>query len=336
MNVLIIGGTRQIGHYLTETLLAAGHRVTLLNRGVTRDDLPDTLPRLRVDRTDPMQLRRALSGRTFDVVIDNVLYKRPEAETITELLNGSVGHYITLSTGQVYLVRENLSRPFSEDDFEGPTLPAPAFGTYDYEEWLYGMDKRECEAVLMEAHAKRGFPATILRLPMVISPRDQYLRLYSYVLRLKDGGPILVPETPDYPLRHIYALDVVRAITSLMNDGAGKGRAFNISQDETLTIDQFLGLLGKTLNVEPTIVRIPRETLFANGFLPDCSPFSDVWMSELDNTRSKTELGMTYTPVETYLAHVVEQLDKLQPPAPAGYRRRNAERNLVTSLPTSE
>ncbi|MBK8136519.1 MAG: NAD-dependent epimerase/dehydratase family protein [Chloroflexi bacterium] len=331
MNVLIIGGTRQIGHFLTEALLSAGHRVTVLNRGVTRDDLPETLPRLRVDRTDPMQLRRALAGRTFDVVVDNVLYKRPEAEAITQLLDGHVGHYITLSTGQVYLVREDIPRPSREDDFDGPTLPAPAFGTYDYEEWLYGMDKRECEAVLMNAYARTGFPATILRLPMVISPRDQYLRLFSYVLRLKDGGPVLVPDAPNYPLRHIYALDVVRAILTLLG-GGGKGRAFNISQDETLTIHEFLGVLGKTLGVDPKIVTIPRQTLVANGFLPDCSPFSDVWMSELDNTRGKVELGLTYTPVEKYLAEIVAQLKLRAPTPPAGYRRRNAERNLAASL----
>lgn len=332
MNVLIIGGTRQIGHFLTETLLKAGHRVTLLNRGITRDNLPDTLPRLRVDRTDPMQLRRALAGRSFDVVVDNVLYKRPEAETITQLLDGHVGRYIALSTGQVYLVRDGLPRPFSEDDFDGPTIPAPAIGTYDYEEWLYGMDKRECEAVLMDAHARSGFPATVLRLPMVVSSRDQYLRLYSYVLRLKDGGPILVPDRPDYPLRHIYALDVVRAITTLMTGDAGKGRAYNVSQDETLTIREFLGILGDSLGVDPNVVTTPREVLLANGFLPDCSPFSDVWMSELDNTRSKAELGMTYTPPATYLAELVAQLKQRAPTPPAGYRRRNAERNLAASL----
>lgn len=332
MNILVIGGTRQIGHFLTETLLEAGHRVTILNRGVTADDLPESLPRLRVDRTDAMQLKRAIGGRSFDAVIDNVLYKRPEAEAIAQILQGSVGHYITLSTGQVYLVREGLTRPFKEEDFDGPILPAPAVGTYDYEEWLYGMDKRECEAALMEAHARARFPATILRLPMVISPRDQYLRLYSYVLRLRDGGPILVPDAPDYALRHIYALDIVRAIVSLLETGQGKGRAFNLSQDETLSIHGFLGILGKTLGVTPNIVTVPRQMLVANGFLPDCSPFSDVWMSELDNTRSKTELGLTYTSPETYLAEVVEQLNQRKPTPPAGYRRRNAERSLGGSL----
>lgn len=128
MNILIIGGTRQIGHFLTEALLESGHRVTLLNRGVSPDTLPETLPRLRVDRTDPVQLRRALTGRTFDVVVDTVLHRRPEAEVITQLLNGSTGRYIALSTGQVYLVRDGLTRPFSEDDYDGPIMPAPPSG----------------------------------------------------------------------------------------------------------------------------------------------------------------------------------------------------------------
>lgn len=332
MNILIIGGTRQVGHYLTERLLASGHRVTLLNRGITKDSLPDHLPRLNCDRTDPAQLKRALSGRTFDVVVDNVLFRRPEAEAITALLDGRVGHYIALSSGQVYLVREGVSRPFGEDDYAGPTLPPPALATYDYEEWLYGMDKRACEDVLTEAHAAKNFPATVLRLPMVHSARDQFLRLYSYVLRLRDGGPILVPDQPNHPIRHIYALDVVKAITALIETGKGKGRAYNISQDETLPISGFLAKLGEAVGVEPRIVTAPRERLVSDGFLPDCSPFSDVWMSELDNTRSKTELGMTYTPMSEYLGQIVEELTALKPTPPAGYRRRNGERTLAAQL----
>lgn len=332
MNILIIGGTRQVGHYLAERLLASGHRVTLLNRGQTKDSLPDSLPRLRCDRTDSAQLRRALSGRTFDAVLDTVLYRRPEAEAIVSLLEGRVGHYITLSSGQVYLVREELKRPFREEDYAGPTLPPPALATYDYEEWLYGMDKRSCEDVLFDAHANRNFPATILRLPMVHSARDQFLRLYSYVLRLRDGGPILVPDQPNHPIRHIYALDVVTALMTIIEGGKGKGRAYNISQDETLPIQDFLAKLGEAVGVMPNIVTVPRERLVTDGFLPDCSPFSDVWMSELDNTRSKVELGMTYTPVAEYLRHIVQELTALKPIPPGGYRRRNGERTLAARM----
>jgi len=329
MNILIIGGTRQVGHYLTETLLASGHRVTLLNRGLTKDSLPESLPRLHCDRTDAVQLKRALSGRNFDAVVDTVLFRRPEAETIVSLLDGRVGQYITLSSGQVYLVREGIKRPFREEDYAGATLPPPAPATYDYEEWIYGVDKRACEDVLIEANASKNFPSTILRLPMVHSARDQFLRLYSYVLRLRDGAPILVPDLPNHPIRHIYALDVVKALVYLIESGKGKGRAYNISQDETLPISEFLDKLGAAVGVKPKIVTIPRERLVSDGFLPDCSPFSDVWMSELDNTRSKVELGMSYTPVADYLSQIVQELSVLKPIPPAGYRRRNAERSLA-------
>ena len=295
-NILIIGGTRNMGFYLTQRLMDAGHRVTILNRGMSEDELPEIIHRLRADRTDPQQMKRALLGKSFDVVVDFVMYKQYEAEVIVDLLGGKIEHYIMISTGQVYLVREGISRPFKEDDFEGRIQPAPKANTFAYEEWSYGVNKRQAEDVFMKARAENNFPYTVLRLPMVNSERDTFRRLYSYIIRLKDGNPLLVPETPTYPLRHIYGQDVVEAIIKIIAEKSGIGRAFNISQEETVTIDEFLGILGEYMGVSPEIVRVKRSLLEANGFLPDCSPFSERWMSELDNTRSKEELGISYTP----------------------------------------
>ncbi len=325
MNILIIGGTRNVGHFLAHELVNAGHHVSVVNRGKTPNALPGTVERLHADRTKPAQLEKALNGRTFDVVVDNALYKGPEAEAIVKLLDGRVGHYIFLSTGQIYLVREGLERPFAEDDYDGRVMPAPKANTYGYEEWLYGVDKRQVEDTIAAAWEKSQFPYTSLRIPMVNSERDHFHRLYGYILRLQDGGPILVPETPDYPLRHIYAGDVVRAIMLLINSGKGKGRVYNISQDETTSLQEFLGILGNVLHTEAPLVTIRRSLLEANGFLPDCSPFSDRWMSELTNERSKTELGMTYTPLREYLGKIAAYYATHTPPKPAGYRRRKAE-----------
>lgn len=327
--ILIIGGTRNIGYLLAHQLSQDGHRVTLLNRGITPEDLPEDLPRLRCDRTEPAQLRRALHGRTFDVVVDMVLYKGQEAEDIVSVLSGSIGHYLFISTGQVYLVREGLRRPFTEADYDGALIPAPPGNTYDYEEWLYGYDKRQAEDALAKAYAERGFPYTSLRIPMVNSARDTFRRLYSYMLRIRDGGPILVPDAPDYPLRHIYAPDVVQAVRRLIDRGPGPRRAYNISQEETLTIDDFLALLAGAVGMPVHIERVPRALLEANGFLPDCSPFSDVWMSELDNTLSKAELGMVYTPLAQALTEIVAEYNARPPAIPSGYIRRNAEKFLL-------
>lgn len=325
MNILIFGGTRNIGHFLTHRLVADGHRVTVLNRGRTQDNLPVSVERLVADRTERTQLERILRGRTFDVVVDNALYKAAEAETVIDLMRGRVKRYFFLSTGQVYLVREGLQRPFKEGDYAGRVMPAPKAGSYGLEEWSYGMDKRRVEDAMASAWETHRFPYTSLRLPMVNSERDHFFRLYNYILRLKDGDPILAPETPNFALRHVYAMDVVTAIIRLIDKGIGIGKAYNISQDETVSLEQFLDLVAGFLGVEAKIARLPFKKLEAQGFLPDCSPFSERWMSELDNTLSKQEFGMVYTPLNEYLEGLIRHYTTNPPPKTASYRRRRAE-----------
>ena len=86
--------------------------------------------RLRGDRTNPEDLKRALgeltqTGREFDLVIDTTLYTGKEAEAAVELFADRVGRYIFLSTGQVYLVRVGAERPYKEDDYAGPVMAEP-------------------------------------------------------------------------------------------------------------------------------------------------------------------------------------------------------------------
>lgn len=331
-NILIIGGTRNIGYYLTLRLLKLGHNVTILNRGMSPDDLPDTVHRLRADRSQPQQMKRALMGKSFDVVVDFVMFRQHEAEAIVDLLRGKIEQYIFISSGQVYLVREGITRPFTEDSFEGRVQPPPKANTFAYEEWTYGIGKRQAEEVFIQAHQDSQFPYTSLRLPMVNSERDTFRRLYSYIIRMADGGPILVPETPSYPLRHIYGKDVVRVIEQLIDKQQGIGRAYNISQEETVSIDEFLEMLAHHMGVESKLVRVKRSLLEANGFLPNCSPFSERWMSELDNTRSKEELGTQYTPLNDYLGQIVKYYDDNTPLIPVGYKRRSAELQLVSEV----
>ena len=332
MDILIIGGTRNLGHFLALALLKAGHRVTIFNRGRTRDQLPESVERLRGDRTQPDQIAAALGRRTFDAVVDTTLYKEEDTESIIRLLRDRTGHYVFLSSGQVYLVVEGARRPFTEDSYPGLLMPAPVENTFSYEEWQYGMDKRRCEDALRAAWEQKKFPYTTLRLPMVNSERDHFFRLYNYILRLDDSGGIIAPSTPNYPLRHVYAGDVVQSIMRVIERGEGEGKAYNISQDETLTLEDFIGLLASIMGVETQIIRAPRARLQADGLLPDCSPFSERWMSELDNARSKTELGMVYTPVETYLSAIVDHYRASPPPTPSSYRRRKVELSIAAEV----
>ena len=334
--ILIIGGTRNMGYYLSRRVHQAGYDLTLLNRGITKDDLPRGIHRLHADRSNHQQMRRALLAKSFDVVIDFVLFSGDEAQTVIELFQDNVERYIAISSGQVYLVREEIDRPFRERDYAGRLMPEPAANSYAWEEWRYGMQKREVEDRLAEAWRESGFPHTTLRLPMVNSARDPYNRLFNYYLRLRDGGPILAPDTPDYALNHVYAPDVVEIIMRLIESGAGIGEAYNIAQDEHISHADFLLLLGDIMGVCALSRNAPRADLVANGFLPDCCTFSERWMSALDNSRGKSELGAVYTPLPDYLSALIAHFDAHVIAPPLTYRRRHAELQFAEQLAASQ
>lgn len=339
--VLILGGTRNLGHVTALALLEAGHRVAVMNRGVTTDDLPPDVERLRGDRGDPGSMRRAIGGREFDQVLDTTTYNHADARSAIELFGGRVGRYVFISTGQVYLVRDGVTPPFPEESYDGPLMTEPSRDSEDHESWSYGVGKRAAEDEFAAAFSRDGFPVTTLRLPMIASERDHYGRIQAYVARLLDGGAILVPEEPGLPLRHVYAGDVARLIVGLIGARDGIGRACNISCGESMSLDAFLSMLTRLAGRKLAIERVPRAELERAALLPDCSPFSGRWMSELDNSRSLAELGgtgMHYTPPEMYLPLLIADYEsrwRSSGIAPSGYRQRQREEEFATASATS-
>lgn len=328
-SVLILGGTGDIGHFSALALLEAGHRVTVLNRGVTADELPPEVERLRADRADSVSLHAALDDREFDVVLDTTTYTGDDAQRAVELFAGRAGRYVFVSSGQVYLVREGATRPFREEDYPGPVIAPPPRESPDRESWLYGIDKRAAEDVFAVAWTARHFPITTLRLPMVASERDRRGRVQAYIARLLDRGPLLIPDEPGLPLRHVYVRDVADLVASLVSSDTGIGCAYNVSWGESMRLEEFITLLASLMSCPARIVRAPRADLEGSGLLPDCSPFSGRWMSELDATRSLHELsGVAYSAPDGYLARLVSDYRQRWQPSgslPAGYARRTAE-----------
>lgn len=298
--VLIIGGTRNLGPDLVTALLEREDRVAVLNRGQTASDLPADVERLRADRSDETQLAAALGARTFDLVVDTTLYNGPDARSITRLLGGRVGRYVFWSTGQVYLVkaddggRSTDGRAWRESDYDGPLLPEPAPG-YDHDQWRYGVEKRDAEDVMRDALDRSGFPCVSLRMPMINSRRDHYGRLAWYAERLRSGEPIPAPAGRG-PLRHVYGDDVIEATLRAADDRVRPGTALNISQDETLTLEQMLGIVARALG-RPLVL----DRTAAEG-----GPWSSTWMSVIDNARSKEILGMRYAGPEEYVPELLK------------------------------
>ena len=124
MRALVIGGTRNLGPSIVAGLAERGYEVTVFHRGRTRTALPESVREVFGDRGDAEQLRAA-AGAGFDAVIDTTLYNGADARAAAEIFRGRAGRYVMISTGQVYLVRTGIDRPFREEDYEGPTMPPP-------------------------------------------------------------------------------------------------------------------------------------------------------------------------------------------------------------------
>jgi len=177
MRILVLGGTQFLGPRVVEHALAAGHDVTLFNRGQTRPELFPEAERVRGDRDGGLE---TLRGRSFDAVVDTSGYvPRIVRETIDAL--GDVGHYTFVSSISVYA---DVSTP---PDESSPV----AVLTEPTEEWreAYGELKAQCEDVVRER-----FPdAFVVRPGLIVGPWDPTGRFTYWPVRVADGGRVLAP-----------------------------------------------------------------------------------------------------------------------------------------------
>jgi nucleoside-diphosphate-sugar epimerase len=334
MQILLIGGTRFVGYQLTWRLVAADHRVTLLNRGHTPDPFGPRVERLIADRTTA-DFEKVLMDRSFDVVVDFAAYTGADArQSVATFGNGRVGHYIVISTGQVYLVRAGCPRPARETDYDGPLVPEPTNDPGQQSEWRYGIDKRAMEDTLSAAWEENRFPATRLRLPMVNGERDHFHRLESYLWRILDGGPVLLPDGGTDLTRHVYGGSVVQTITGILGQQATFGQAYNLCQDETPTLAALLTMLAELVGAPARLFPVPASTLAADSLeVTEVSPFSNHWMSFLDPAKAKASLGFQHEPLRHYMEKIVTCfLNHPSDTPPANYTKRPVELALASRL----
>jgi nucleoside-diphosphate-sugar epimerase len=329
MHVLVIGGNRFMGLALVWRLLCGGHRVTVLNRGNLPDPFGDRVERLRADRSSNA-FDAALAGRTFDRVVDFAGYAADDAARAVRVLAGRVGHFVFISSGQVYLVREGCPVPSREDDYAGPVMaraPSPA----DHDDWMYGIGKRGAEDTLAAAPA---LPSTRLRIPMVNGEHDPRRRIESYVWRILDGGPLAIPRG-DAVARHIYSGAVVRAIARLLDAPPPPGQAFNLAQPEQLPVRALIERIAQRLGARPELVDLPPLQLENAGLsVRAASPFSSAWMSQLDPARAAAVLGFEHPSLDTYLDSILASLLAAWPGTPPeGYAQRASELQLLRARP---
>ncbi|GAA5514321.1 hypothetical protein Dcar01_03076 [Deinococcus carri] len=252
LHVLVLGGTQFVGRHIVEALLAAGHRVSVLTRGRTLDELPETVERLKGDRDEGQAGLTALSGRTWDACVDVSGYTPRQVRASAERLRDSVQRYVFISTGSVYA--EQHRHPIREDD---PLLPAAAEDLTEVTGETYGPLKVTCERIVEEVYGER---ATILRPQIVAGPYDPTGRYTSWIDRVAAGGAFLAPGDGTDFVQVIDARDLAHfTVTVLEEDVPG---IFNLAGPR-LSWREFLDTAREATGADARPVWVDAATLEA-------------------------------------------------------------------------
>lgn len=284
MQILILGGTRFVGRHIVEAFLQASHKVTVLTRGQTADELPEAVERLQGDRNAGSAGLSALAGRSWDACIDVSGYTPLQVRSSAETLRGCVGRYVFVSTVSVYA--EQYRHPIRETD---PLLPPFEGDTAEISFETYGPLKVACERIISEIY---GDACTILRPQLVAGPHDYTPRYPYWVDRVARGGTILAAGKDSDHIQVIDARDIGRfAVNVVQQQLSG---IFNLSGPR-LTWQAFLDVLGAQ-----NVFWVTPEQLAAVGveiyelpvYLPDNNTQGGVM--ETDHSRALAA-GLTLT-----------------------------------------
>ncbi|MEP0799739.1 NAD-dependent epimerase/dehydratase family protein [Funiculus sociatus] len=216
MRILMMGGTRFIGVYLTKMLVEQGHEVVLFNRG-NKPAPVEGLKQIHGDRTDASQLKEKLSSENFDAIFDNNGRELSDTQPLAEIFKDRVQHFVYMSSAGVYLKSDQM--PHVEGDAVDPKSRHKG--------------KFETEAYLTQ----QGLPVTSIRPTYIYGPQN-YNDLEAWFFdRIVRNRPIPIPGNGLHITQFGHVKDLAAAMAAILGKSQAVGQIYNVSGDRYVTFD---------------------------------------------------------------------------------------------------
>ena len=257
MRLLVLGGTRFVGRAIVEEALEFGHKVTIFNRGQSNSNLFPDVERVVGDRDGGLG---ALSGRTWDAVVDTCGYVPRLVRDSAEILKDCVDHYTFISSISVF---SRFDMPGLDE--RSPLATLSDESTEEVNDETYGPLKRLCEKELEAALPGRSL---LVRPGLIVGPHDESDRLTYWVWRVSQGGEVLAPGHSDSPMQFIDVRDLAHW-TLQATDERLTGPFICTGPDQPLTTGKLLETCRQVSGSDATFTWVGDHFLERQGIVDD-------------------------------------------------------------------
>jgi nucleoside-diphosphate-sugar epimerase len=252
-HILIIGGTGTISTPITETLSKDPNiSLTLINRGHQNQDLSSNIEILIGDINQTSHIKELLKGRSFDCVIDFILFGPQQAYERIDLFKGITKQFIFISTvacldHEHHLIINELT---------------PIGNRFS----LYGQNKAAAEEIFLSAYHNEGFPVTIIRPSQTYSEDRIPLSVkgsscWPVIQRMIEGKEVLIHGDGESVWASTHASDFAKGFIPLINHPKVIGEIIQIMNPATHTWNEVYRILAEALQVEYKPIFIDSVTL---------------------------------------------------------------------------
>lgn len=228
MKVLYIGGTGNISSASSRLAVKMGIELYHLNRG-KREITIEGVKSLIADYSDVEQVKSAVSGHHWDVVVNWIAFTPDQVARDFEVFQNKTDQYIFISSASAY------QKPGGHPVI---TESTPLYNPY----WDYSRNKIACEEYLIQKYRESGFPITIVRpsltyetvIPVAIGSWEDF----TIIDRIRKGKEVIIHGDGTSLWSITHSEDFAKGFNGLLGHQQAIGHSFHITTDEILNWNQ--------------------------------------------------------------------------------------------------
>jgi nucleoside-diphosphate-sugar epimerase len=297
MDVLVTGATGFLAQNLIPTLQERGHRVRALvlpsedaswlraqGVAVYPGDVRDPATLIEPMRgADAVFHTAALMAMWRPMEVHYAVHVTGTENVCRAALDAGVKRLIHLSSAITYT--PGAGQPIREDSPQNP-LHEP-----------HAVTKAQGDKLVQRMIAQDGLPAVIIRPEAMFGPHDR-INFRRLADRLRAGKGIIIGSGRN-AVPFVYVSDVVQGLLLALEHPRAVGQAYNITNDETMTAEEWLRAIAEEVGGKAPTLRVPYRALYSAAYVAE-------WIATIANR----EPFVTRHGVQMFGSHNPLSIDK--------------------------